>query len=144
MRMSEAGIAYLKQWEKCEAEAYLDVAGVPTIGYGTTKGVKLGMYVTEDQAEQMLRDDIYQSEAAVNTLVKVMVLQFQFDALVSLTYNIGVNAFRSSALLVALNRNKTAEAATQFARWNLVNGKVCAGLVARRIQEKEMFEGRYA
>ncbi|WP_312069487.1 lysozyme, partial [Acinetobacter sp.] len=77
--------------------------------------------------------------ASVNNLVKVPLSQNQFDALVSLTYNIGSTAFKNSTLLKKLNAKDYAGAADQFLRWNKGGGKVLKGLVRRREAERALF-----
>ena len=80
-----------------------------------------------------------EAEDAVTRLVVTQLSQKGFDALVSFTYNVGINAFRNSTLLRKLNLGKVEEAAEEFSRWNKARGKVLPGLVKRRAQEKEMF-----
>src|SRR5574343_1083814 len=110
MRVSQSGIDLIKRFEGLRLEAYPDPAsgGEPwTIGYGTTRTpagpVTPGMTITQAQAEEYLRDDLRFFESRINDLVKVPLSQAQFDALVSLTYNIGAGAFERSTLLRELN-----------------------------------------
>lgn len=85
-------IGLVKRWEGFRAKAYLCPAGVPTIGYGHTKDVKLGDTITHNQATELLYEDLGKFAHAVNRLVSVPLTQGQFDALVSFTYNLGVGA----------------------------------------------------
>lgn len=143
MKTSAIGIAFIKRWEKLELEAYLDGGGVLTIGYGHTgPDVKLGDVITEEEAEALLVADLAEAEDAVNDYVDVELDQFEFDALVSFTFNCGVEAFRTSTLLRLLNNGDYSAAAMQFKRWVKDNGKVVQGLVNRRAAEQAMFEGR--
>ena len=90
----------------------------------------------------MLTDDLLATEDAVKRLVNVPLTQGQFDALVSLTFNIGVAQFQKSTLLRKLNAGDLAGAAEEFLRWNKAGGKVAEGLVRRRVAEKGRFVGK--
>lgn len=143
MKTSQRGIDLIKSFEGMRLTAYPDpgTGGDPwTIGYGHTKGVKPGMKITENWAEELLRDDLAEFEAAVNGLVKVRLCQHQFDALVSLVFNIGPGAFSDSTLLRLLNAGLYDDAALQFVRWNKGGGKVLSGLTRRRMAERKLFE----
>lgn len=143
MKTSQRGIDLIKSFEGLRLTAYPDpgTGGDPwTIGYGHTKGVKPGMKITENWAEELLRDDLAEFEAAVNGLVKVRLCQHQFDALVSLVFNIGPGAFSDSTLLRLLNAGLYDDAALQFVRWNKGGGKVLSGLTRRRMAERKLFE----
>lgn len=136
---SDAGIALIKRFEGLRLSAYRDSGDVPTIGYGHIEGVRMGTTITEEKAEQLLRGDIGRAEDAVHAAVTVPLSQHQFDALVSLTYNIGAGALRKSTLLRLLNEGDYAGAAKQFERWKYDDGKVLQGLVRRRADEKDLF-----
>ncbi|HCJ29398.1 MAG TPA: muraminidase [Pseudomonas sp.] len=143
MKTSQRGIDLIKSFEGLSLTAYPDPgtgADPWTIGYGHTKGVKQGMKITENWAEELLRDDLAEFEAAVNGMVKVRLCQHQFDALVSLTFNIGASAFSDSTLLRLLNSGMYDDAALQFQRWNRAGGNVLAGLTRRRMAERKLFE----
>lgn len=124
-------------------QAYKDSAGIATIGWGHTRGVSMGMSCTADQALQWLDQDLDDAEFCVDSVVKVTLTDPEFDALVSLVFNIGVDAFKSSTLLRLLNAGDYAGAAAQFAEWNkvTVNGQkqVSAGLTNRRTSEAALF-----
>ena len=143
MRTSQSGINAIKQFEGYRDHAYLDPTGVPTIGYGTTridgKPVKLGMTCTREEAEEWLREDIAWAEDAVERSVKVSLNQFQFDALVSFTYNLGPSALARSTLLRKLNKGDYLGAADEILRWTYAGGKVMRGLITRRTVERDMF-----
>ena len=98
------------------------------------------MKITAAWAEELLRDDLAEFEAAVNGLVKVRLCQHQFDALVSLAFNIDARAFSDSTLLRLLNSGMYDDAALQFQRWNKAGGRVLAGLTRRRMAERKLFE----
>lgn len=140
MNVSEKGISLIKNFEGCRLEAYKCPAGVPTIGYGHTGSeVHVGMKITQSEADRLLKNDLIIHCNNVSKLVKVPLNQNQFDALVSLEYNIGYGAFLKSTLLMLLNQKKYNEAAEQFLRWKYAGGKVLAGLERRRKAEKELF-----
>lgn len=144
-RTSDNGLQLVRSAEGLRLEAYRDAVGVWTIGYGWTglvNGVPVhaGMVITEDVTEALLRSGLSQYETAVNRLVSVSLNQNQFDALVSLAYNIGAGAFERSTLLKKLNEGDFAGAAAEFSRWNKAGGKVLPGLVARRDAEMALFQ----
>lgn len=144
MKTSANGINMICGFEGLELKAYDDGVGVWTIGYGTTiiNGIKVkkGDTCTIEQAKSYMAQDLKKFESAVDTSVKVTITQNQFDALVSLAYNIGTSAFKSSTLLKKLNAKDYKGAAAQFDRWNRASGKVMQGLVNRRAKERKLFE----
>lgn len=132
--------AFIKNAERYRPTAYLPTPhDVPTIGWGHTKGVKMGDTCTTAQAEAWLQQDVASAANDVNNAVKVSINQHQFDALVSLTFNIGVDAFNGSTLLRKLNATDVQGAAGQFAVWNKQGGRVLPGLVTRRAAEAALF-----
>lgn len=142
MKLSQRGIDLIKQFEGYSSKAYPDPAtgGAPwTIGYGTIKGVKPGMIITAEQAEKMLRDDVAKFESGVSSLVTAPTTQGQFDAMVSLAYNIGLGNFGKSTLLKKHNARCYTCAADQFRVWNRANGKVMNGLTKRRAAERQVY-----
>lgn len=142
MKLSQRGIDLIKQFEGYSSKSYPDPAtgGAPwTIGYGTTKGVKPGMVITAEQAEKMLRDDVAKFESGVSALLKVPTTQGQFDAMVSLAYNIGLGNFGKSTLLRKHNEKCYSCAANQFPVWNRAAGKVMNGLTRRRNAERDVY-----
>ena len=141
MKISSNGIDLIKHYEGCETEAYLCPANVWTIGYGHIKGVKEGDVITEQQAHDMLVEELEEYEGYVNTKVTVDLNQDQFDALVSWVYNLGSGNFTSSTLLKVLNSGDYAGVPEQILRWNKANGQVLEGLSRRRESEAELFSG---
>ena len=139
MNISEKGLNLIKEFEGCVLHSYRCSANVLTIGYGHTAGVYDGMVITQEQAEEFLKQDINWAVNAVNNNVKVRLNQNQFDALVSFTFNCGESALKTSDLLSLINQNKLYEAANQFDLWVHAGGKVVSGLVRRRKAEKDMF-----
>lgn len=139
MNISQQGIELIKKFEGVRYQAYDDGVGVWTIGVGHTRGVMKGDKIDDRQVDEFLRQDLESAEYAVNSLVKVELRQTQFDALVSLVFNIGSGAFASSTLLKLLNKGRHEMAADQFGRWNMGGGKVLRGLVTRRAAERLLF-----
>lgn len=144
MKISQVGIDLISSFEDTKLQAYDDGVGVWTIGIGTTiypngNKVKKGDVCTLDQAKSYFALDLQRFEKAVNSGLTVPVNQNQFDALVSLAYNIGETAFKESTLLAKLNKGNFAGAAEQFQVWNKGGGKVLKGLVRRRAAEKALF-----
>lgn len=144
MAVSAKGIDLICSFEGLRLTAYDDGVGVWTIGFGTIKypngvRVKRGDTCTLEQAKSYMKYDLIEFEHTVNSLVKVPLNQNQFDALVSLTYNIGSGAFKSSTLLKKLNLSDYKGAADQFDVWVNAGGKRMQGLANRRAKEKEFF-----
>lgn len=138
-RISKAGLALIQQFEGCKLTAYRCSAGVPTIGFGHTKGVHFGMKCTLDEAEEWLIQDVASAEADVRRLVTVPLTQEMFDALVSFTFNLGGTNLRVSTLLKYLNAGRYLEARGQFKLWNRVAGAPSLGLTRRRAAEADLF-----
>lgn len=141
MQISEEGLSIIKKFEGCELESYLCPAGVWTIGYGHTKGVKEGDKINKEEAEYLLQEEMIEYENYINDLVEVPLQQHMFDALVSWVYNLGSGNLQSSTLLRVLNEGKYDEVPAQIRRWNKSNGQVLEGLVRRREAEAVMFMG---
>jgi lysozyme len=145
MKVSDAGIEFIKKEEGLKLNAYLDVAGIPTIGYGTTSGVRMGDRITPEKAEEFLRRDLERVESAIMRNVPYGLTPKQFDALASFIYNVGIGAFTRSTLLKKLLASDIVGAANEFPKWNKskVNSKLrpVDGLTARRNRERKMFLG---
>lgn len=146
MTTSTAGINLIKQFEGCKLEAYLCPAKVPTIGYGSTFGVRMGDRITQEEAERRLRKDLVKFECIVEDALTVPASQNQFDAMVSLCYNIGpgnpklnMPGFLTSSVLRRFLAGDIAGAADAFLMWNKGGGRVLPGLVRRRKAERELF-----
>lgn len=148
LAISAAGILGITQWEGYTDHAVIPIPGdVPTIGHGTTRypdgsPVELGDKTTKREASQYLKHDLNVFEDAVRRCVKVPLHQHEYDAYVSLTYNIGPTAFCSSTLVRRLNREEYAAACAEISRWNRAGGRVVPGLVNRRASERARCEGR--
>jgi lysozyme len=139
MKTSAQGRALIRNAEGCQLQAYRCPAGIPTIGVGHTKGVRMGDKCTLQQADIWLTQDLEDAEAAVSDLVKVPLTQGQFDALVSFVFNLGEPSFKDSTLLKHLNAGNYKAAAAQFKLWVHSNGVVLPGLVKRRAAETDLF-----
>lgn len=144
MKISERGVELIKQFEGRELEAYQDIAGVWTIGYGHTgPDVKPGMRISESEAEALLKKDLKPREDAVAKLASVPLNQNEFDALVSFIYNVGAGAFQNSTARKRLNRGDRLGAADALTWWNkaTVGGvlREVLGLTRRRAAEKALF-----
>ena len=146
MKISSKGLELIKEFEGLSLKPYLDVVNIPTIGWGNTfyeDGTKVTLKdqpVTKERANELLEvianrdfaDKIFPS-------IKVKVTQNQFDAMVSLAYNIGAGSFLKSTLLKKVNAGDFIGASNEFLRWNKAGGKELLGLTKRREREKQLF-----
>ena len=140
MEASEILIEKLKEFEGFRRDAYRDVTGVLTIGYGHTgSDVREGDRLTTYAAEELLLMDLREHERAVRQL-KVAHTQGQFDALVSFAFNVGIGRLNRSALLkVIRNGGSKAQITREFKRWVFAGGQRMPGLVKRREWETKRF-----
>jgi lysozyme len=137
--MSEKAIDLIKEFEDLRLEAYLCPAGVWTIGWGHTKGVKPGMKITEEQAEELLEEDMQEAIRVVERL-NVDLSDNQYNALVSFVFNIGGSAFARSTIrrkILANPNDKNIRA--EFMRWVYADGEKLKGLERRREEEAELY-----
>lgn len=145
MRISQRGLDLIKRFEGLRLRSYLCPAGVWTIGYGSTgPHVHRNMVITESEAEQLLQRDLVRFENGVLSALSPSVpLQEEFDAMVSLAFNIGIGAFARSSVCRLYKAGRIAESANAFSMWTKarVNGRltVLPGLVTRRSAEKALF-----
>jgi len=139
--MTDEGLALIRHFEGCKLTAYTCPAGVLTIGYGTTDGVKPGDKITQDMADLMLMRDVWKFEKGVKNLVHYDVNANQLSACTALAYNIGLGNFGNSTLLRMINAGSVEAAAEQFPRWNRSAGRIMAGLVKRREAERLLYLG---
>jgi lysozyme len=141
--INAAGLAIVKEFESLRLTAYRCPAGVPTIGWGHTKGVRMGQRITREKAEQFLREDMHESEAAVERLIRVPLTSNQFSALVSFTFNVGDGALAGSTLRRKLNDGNSEAVPAEMARWNKATVKgekvTLGGLVRRRAAEAALW-----
>lgn len=159
----QAGLELIKKFEgipdgdpaTVNIDPYLDPVGIWTIGWGhaimvgneflrgkENRKTAMDLYpegLTLEQAEQLLRGDVLDTCRDVEFLVKVVLSDNQFGALVSFTFNLGRGNLAKSTLLKKLNAGDYAGAALEFRKWNKAGGKVLKGLIARRAAEAELF-----
>jgi lysozyme len=139
--VSPSGLIMMETFEALRLVGYPDIKGVPTIGYGHTgPEISIGLVWTQLQAVQAFQDDVMWATAAVHKDVTVVLNQNQFDALVSFTYNVGVNAFGGSTLLHLVNEGDFPGAAAQFGKWIYAGHIISSGLINRRKKETALFE----
>lgn len=131
--------SFISDFEGCRLAAYKCSAGVWTIGFGHTKGVKEGDVCTEEQAKAWLIDDVKEAQTLLAHYINVPVSEGEFVALVSLAFNVGVGALMKSKLLRKLNSGDREGAAEEFLDFDLANGKRIAGLTRRRKEEHDLF-----
>lgn len=139
MITNRAGLDIIKEFEGLELDAYQCPAGVWTIGYGHTEGVKPGDKIDQVEASRLLKHDIIKFEHSVESLVRVPLTENMFSALVSFTYNLGGNNLAKSTLLKELNQRHYGDAANQFLVWIMISSKPSKGLLRRRIAERKLF-----
>jgi lysozyme len=146
MRLSGNGLTLIQEFEGYHRKlpdggciAYRCPAGVWTLGWGCTEGIKPGMIWTRQQADVALMKELEKFEAAVERLVTVEINQNERDALISFAYNCGEGALARSSVLKQLNAGNREAAAKGFALWNRGGGRVLPGLVRRRAAEAALF-----
>lgn len=141
MKISQAGLDLIKQYEGCKLYAYRDSVGVATIGYGHTKDVRMGMAITQQQADRFLMEDCATAEKTLNNL-GINMKQCQFDALCSWIFNLGVGNFLHSTMLIRMQTGASDEDVTdQMVKWCNAGGKPLTWLMRRRCAEANMFLG---
>lgn len=141
MTTSNKGKDLIKQFEGLRLDAYRCPAGIPTIGWGHTKGVKMGQHITIAQAEDMLVEDIAPIERLLHG-IGINFRQEQFDALVSWTFNLGAGNFYSSSMLKRIKENAADEVITdELVKWVYSGGIMLTGLMRRRVEEANLFLG---
>ena len=147
MKPSDNCLAIVRRFEGFRASPYLCPAGVPTIGYGSTRyedGSKVQLTdapITQERADQIMLSTLSTEYApAVNRYVRAPITQNQFDALCDFAYNCGTKNLLNSTLLKKLNDLRYDDAAEQFDKWVYADGKILAGLVKRRAAERILFE----
>lgn len=138
MRISKGGLELIKSFEGFRSKAYQDSVGVWTIGYGHTRGVKPGMVVTREQAEMSLRFDVSHVEEYLNKH-ELSLKQNQFDALVSLFYNIG-NGYLKNFLPDLKDNPDSDRIPNRILKYVYAGGKILHGLVKRRQLEANLYK----
>jgi lysozyme len=152
MQINKATLDLIKRWEGCELEAYRDVAGVWTIGWGHTTmagppTVMGGLKIAQARADEILDSDVNKVAEKIKPLIKVPVNDNQFGACLSLAFNVGedidldtkAEGFGDSTLLRKLNAGDYEGAAGEFKKWVFAGGKKSKGLANRRAAEEVLF-----
>lgn len=142
LSLSAAGLVGIANFEGFSEKAYIPVAGdLPTIGFGSTEGVKMGDTITVPKAIERLYRDTEKAESAIGRCVKVPLAQHEFDAFTSFSFNVGTEAFCSSTLVKKLNSGDYEGACQELKRWVYVDGRRVQGLVNRREAEYRLCMG---
>jgi len=145
MQASQQAVDAIKRYEGFRPRMYRDAAGRPTIGYGTLIDTSEEQYlmnatITEAEAERLLRRDLVPFEKAINDTITVHLAQNQFDALLSLVYNIGPTAFKNGSLPRLINGRADALAiSAKWKEYRKAGGQVLQGLVKRRSDELAIY-----
>lgn len=134
--LSASALVAIALHEGYKENAYVPLAGdVPTIGFGTTTGVKLGDKTSPEKALQAALRDIQKFEGALKQCVKVPLTQGEYDGYISLSYNIGASSFCRSTLVKKLNQQDYQGACQEILRWDKFKGQRLPGLTKRRQEE---------
>ena len=143
LSLSATGLIAIAGYEGFSNKAYIPVPGdVPTVGFGhADPRLKVGDMVTTQEALKLLRSDVREAEDAVRRCIRVPLTQGEFDAFVSLAFNIGGNAFCVSTLAKKANAGDYLGACEELNRWVYFKGKKLKGLENRRAQELRMCKG---
>ena len=140
--VSAAALVGIATREGYREKAYKDAVGVVTVGYGETAGVRMGDRTTPERALVTLLSSANRHADAIRQCIRVPLYQHEFDAYVSLAYNIGSGAFCGSTLVKKLNAKDYAGACEEIKRWNRAGGKVLPGLTKRREKEYRLCKGK--
>ena len=143
MRFTREALEKLKEFGGCRLKAYRDAVGIPTIGYGRTSGVRMGMTITREQADKDLEEFIEAEEGALSRFLGGTGLtDNQWDAIVSFAYNVGLGNFKKSTLAKKiLDDPGDPSIYNEFGRWVKAGGKRLPGLVRRRAWEAARWAG---
>jgi len=150
LSLSAAGLVSIALHEGYTDRAVQPLPGdKPTIGFGTTEGVKMGDRITPPQALARALADVQKFEGALKQCVRVPMHQHEYDAFLSFSYNVGSSAFCNSTMARKLNAGDYPGACAEFSRWTFFQGKDCrdpahrcGGLVQRRAEERAKCEGK--
>lgn len=139
MKLTQAGIDLIKQFESCRLEVYKDIKGLFTVGWGHRTDLPLGTKITQLEADELLTGDLAGFVDGIKKLLRNELNDNQFSACVSLVYNIGLGSFKSSTLLRLLNIGNMYASSLEFIKWDHANGVEVSGLLRRRIAEQKLF-----
>ncbi len=141
--ITSKGLQLIKRFEGFSSAIYLDSAGLPTVGYGHLikphEAAAFNASITEAKAEELLRQDVAVAESAVLRLISVPLTDYQFDALVSFTFNIGAGALQRSTLRAKLNRGEYWLVPEEMMKWVYAGSKKVQGLILRRMAEIQLY-----
>ena len=135
LSLSASALVGIASWEGFSSKAYQDIVGIWTIGFGTTENVKQGQNLDPVKALQRKLTDVQKFEGALKQCIKVPLHQHEYDAYLSLAYNIGPTAFCNSTLVRRLNQEQYDLACREILRWDKAGGKPVRGLTLRREAE---------
>lgn len=143
MRFTKGALEKLKEFEGCSLKAYRDAVNIPTIGYGRTAGVRMGMTITQEQADKDLEEFIEAEESALSRFLgDTRLADNQWDAIVSFAYNVGLGNFKKSTMAKKILSNPNNPTIyNEFGRWVKAGGKKLPGLVKRRAWEAARWAG---
>ena len=140
MKINQAGIDLIKEFEGCRLEPYADLVGKMTIGYGHVLDAHPAKsFINQEMADSILLEDLERFEEGVSKLVTSEINENQFSALVAFAFNVGLGNLTGSHLLALVNTDNLEQAADQFVRWDHAGGKEVAGLLRRREAERDLF-----
>jgi lysozyme len=142
MELSNEGIELIKKFEGCRLQVYLDVGGLPTVGYGHRTDMLEGETITQEMADTLLMTDLMSFSNGTKTLLGPAIIcnDNQFSSLVCFAYNLGLGTLQNSTLLKKVKEGDYEGASREFLKWVHVGPHIVPGLVARRQAEKELFE----
>jgi len=131
-------VAFVAPWEGVRTKAYLDIAGVPTICYGHTKGVRMGDTATLAQCDAWLAEEVEEFSRGVRQCVTREITHNQEVSFVAISYNIGIHAFCNSTAVRRFNSGDDEGACEALEMWNRAGGAVVKGLINRRAAESAL------
>lgn len=136
----DIAIEFIKKFEGMSLKAYRDSGGIWTIGYGHTSRVKHEDVITQEQADAFLKQDLFQASRAIVRLTDMYLNDYQYTALLSLVFNIGITAYQRSTLRQVINRKELAKVPGEFKKWSKDHmGHTLKGLLSRRKAEARLF-----
>ncbi len=139
MSINAAGLDLLTRYEDFRPKPYDDGTGTLTIGYGHTRSAVMPAKVTEEEARELLRQDLEYFYEVLYRQVRVPMNENQFSSLICFVYNVGEGNLRNSTLLKKLNNANFKAASAEFEKWTKGDGKVLGGLLRRRAAEQQLF-----
>lgn len=141
--ISKNGFNFIKAYEGYSSKPYICPAGYMTIGYGHVLQTNSVEEISHDDALELLRKDIEKAEFALYRLIKVSLMQHQFDMLVSFLFNLGSGALQRSSLRAKVNRGEHEQVPAEFTKWIYAGGIKLPGLIRRRAAESRIYEDGY-